>query len=110
MIKSEIDLDFVETDDDSTSQLCKCQFCKDSVIYFYHHKRWITDSYHVHNSDHTFHRCCRPTSWSKVASIPDGWEYQRSDYDDDAGCFIAKKYSLFEKFENSDLELIMCGF
>jgi hypothetical protein len=110
MIKSEIDLHFVETEDDFTSELCKCQFCKDSVIYFYHHKRWITANYHVRNSDHTFHRCCRPTSWSEVASIPEGWEYECSDQDDDAGCFIAKKYSVFEKLENFALEDIMCGF
>jgi len=110
MIKSEINLEFVETEDDSSSQLCKCQFCKNAVIYFYRHKRWLGDSYHVRNSDHTFHRCCRPTSWSEVANIPEGWEYERSDADDDAGCFIAKKYSVFEKLENTNLDKLMAEF
>jgi hypothetical protein len=110
MIKSEIALEFVETEDDSISQLCKCQFCKDAVIYFYRHKRWLGASYHVRNSDHTFHRCHRPTSWSEVAKIPEGWEYKRSDADDDKGCFIAKKYSVFEKLKDSNLDRLIAEF
>lgn len=110
MIKSEIALEFVETEEDSVSQLFKCQFCMDAVIYFYRHKRWLGASYHVRNSDHTFHRCRRPTSWSEVAEIPEGWEYERSDADDDGGCFIAKKYSVFEKLENSSLDRLIAEF
>lgn len=96
MIQSEIPLNFIETENDSTSELCKCQFCKNAVIYFYRHKRWLGDNYQVRNSDDSFHFCIRPTAWSEVAKIPEGWEYRHSDPDDDTGCFIAKKYSVFE--------------
>lgn len=101
IIKSEIALKFTETEDESISEHCKCQFCKDAVIYFYRHKRWLGNNYHIRNFDRTFHDCCRPTSWSEVAKIPEGWEYKRSDDDDDAGCFTAKKYSVFKKVETA---------
>lgn len=97
MQKHEIYLNFVDTQNESISTLCNCQFCN-SVIYFYLFKKWgLSNDYQVRNLNHTFHRCSRPTSWSESKSIPEGWEYNRADYDDDSACFIAKKYSIFDK-------------
>jgi len=99
MKQHEIKLKFTETGDESISEICRCEFC-DRPIRFYRHKRWITaDEYHVQNADGSHHYPCnRPTSWSEFQSdIPQGWEYYRSDDDDDRACFTQKKFTRFEK-------------
>ncbi|MEG4406398.1 hypothetical protein [Microcoleus sp. MON2_D5] len=99
MKKHEINLNFTETDDDSISETCKCEFC-DHPIRFYRYKGWLDDDYLVQNADGSHHYPCnRPTSWSEFGSkgIPDGWEYWKSDDDDDRACFIQKKYTRFER-------------
>lgn len=100
MQKHEIPLDFTETEEDSISENCKCEFCG-SQIRFYRHKRWISDDdYLVQNSDGSHHYPCnRPKGWSEfgVSGIPKGWEYRNSDNDDDRACFTIKKYSRFDK-------------
>lgn len=98
MKRDEINLYFTETEDDSISEVCRCEFC-DRPIRFYRHKRWIDNDYQIQNPDGNFHWCNRPLSWSEFGSknIPDGWEYWRSDDDDDRACFIRKKYTKFKK-------------
>lgn len=98
MKQHEIKLKFTETEDESISEVCRCEFC-DLPIRFYRHKRWIGDDYAVENADGSFHRCNRPTGWSEFGSkhISDGWEYRDSDNDDDRACFTQKKYTRFEK-------------
>ena len=100
MEKHEINLNFTETENDSTSEVCRCEFC-DRPIRFYLYKRWITaDNYFVQNADGSHHgHCYRPTRWSEFGSkdIPEGWEYARSDDDDDRACFTRKKYTQFDR-------------
>lgn len=99
MKRDEINLNFTETEDDSISEVCRCEFC-DRPIRFYRHKRWITaDKYQVQNPNGNFHWCSRPLSWSEFSGegIPEGWEYWKSDDDDDQACFIRKKYTKFKK-------------
>lgn len=96
MKRHEINLEFTETQDESISEVCRCEFC-DRPIRFYRYKRWLGDDYHEQNADGSFHRhCCRPTGWSD-SGIPEGWEYARSDDDDDRACFTRKKYTRFKK-------------
>jgi hypothetical protein len=102
MKKWEIQLNFTETEDESISEVCKCEFCGNKIR-FYLHKRWIggeNANYLVQDADGGSHYYCkRPTSWSElgVNGIPDGWEYKKSDDDDDQACFTQKKYTRFDK-------------
>ena len=99
MKQHEIKLKFTETEDESISEICRCEFC-DHPIRFYRYKGWLGDNYQVEHPDKTFHSCgWRPTGWSEFGSkeIPEGWEYWRSDDDDDRACFTQKKYTRFEK-------------
>ena len=99
MKKHEIFLDFTETEKESISENCKCEFCGEKIR-FYRHKKWISDGdYHIQNTDESRHRCYRSIGWSEfgVGGIPEGWEYRDSDDDDDRACFTIKKYSRFDK-------------
>lgn len=94
MKKHEIPLNFTETSDESISEICQCEFC-DRPIRFYRYKGWIGDDYSIQNVDETFHRCrARSTAWTD-AEIPEGWEYWKSDDDDDRACFMQKKHTRF---------------
>ena len=102
MKKYEINLSFTETEEESISEVCKCEFCGDKIR-FYLHKRWIdgdNSNYQVQDENGGLHRfCSRPTGWSElgVKGIPEGWEYRDSDHDDDQACFTQKKYTRFDK-------------
>jgi hypothetical protein len=102
MKKWEIQLNFTETEDESISEVCKCEFCGNNIR-FYLHKRWIggeNANYLIQNADGSSHYYCkRPTSWSELGinGIPEGWEYRKSDDDDDQACFTQKKYTRFDK-------------
>jgi hypothetical protein len=98
MKRDEIKLSFIETDNESISETCRCEFC-DRPIRFYRYKGWLFNNYVVQNTDGSVHRRCdRPVAWSPSRrDIPDGWEYWRPDSDDDRACYIIKKYTRFEK-------------
>ena len=101
MKKHEINLSFTETEQESISETCKCEFCGDRIR-FYRHKRWIGGSggdYIVQDVGGHHHSPCRPRGWSEFGAkdIPDGWEYHHSGNDDDRACFTRKKYSRFDR-------------
>lgn len=94
---SEIPLKFTTVGNIKTSEHFHCEFC-DRLVYFYHCTSWIskdeTTVKEAHKNE-THHCWKQPTSWCQDCKIPEGWEYDRSDNDDDSACFIRKKYTRF---------------
>ncbi len=97
MKMSEIPLRFRQQGLDYYSEQCQCQFCG-KLIYFWHYANWITkEKCAVLNADNDSDHNCRQTLWHSFrdGDIPEGWEYLKSDNDDDNACFIIKKYTTF---------------
>lgn len=94
---SEIPLKFTTIGRNVKSENFRCEFC-DRLVYFYHCTAWISKEDTIVNEvlGDKFHHCpAQPRSWCQDCKIPEGWEYDRSDHDDDSACFIRKKYTRF---------------